>query len=131
MFIVRVQSGVTRQEIRTFTFESEQDMDKAVAVLKKTTCKGFSAIVSAVDALKGRIMDQWDHSSRFTSSLSHMVQYGAYRDTISEVFGHEDECSQAADETNKAATCWASRTATLSHVAGDLFKVTFVSPFTD
>lgn len=64
MFIVRVQSGVTKQEVRTFTFENEQDMDKAVAVLKKTTCKGFSAIVSAVDALKGRMEANAEYGHR-------------------------------------------------------------------
>ena len=131
MFIVRVASGVKEPEIRTFTFDSEKDMAKAVAALKKTTCKGFSAVVSSVDALKGRILDKWDRSSKYICSLSHTVQFGAYKDSITEVYGHQDECSEAATKTNEAITCWASRKAILAQVAGDLFKVTYIDPFTD
>ena len=131
MFIVRVLSGVKESEIRTFSFENEKDMNKAVSELKGTTCKGFSAVVSSVDALRGKIMDKWDRSSKYICSLSHTVQFGAYKDCITEVFGLKDECTEAATRTNEAITCWASRKATLAHVAGDLFKVTYIDPFTD
>ena len=132
MFIVRVSSkNKQEQEIRTFTFDTERDMEKAVSALKKTTCKGFSADVDSADAHKGKIRDMWDRSTKYISSLSRTVQFGAYKDSITEVFGLKEECSEAATKTNEAICCWASRKAVLAHVAGDLYKVTYIDPYTD
>ena len=75
MFIVRVSSkNKQEQEIRTFTFDTEKDMEKAVSELKRTTCKGFSADVDSADARKGKIRDMWDRSTKYISSLSRTVR---------------------------------------------------------
>ena len=132
MFIVRVSTQEEQgNEIRTFTFENETDMDKAVSELKETTCQGFSADVTSPEAHRGKIKDKWDGSTRYQSSLSRVVQNGAYQDYIFEVYGHMAECSEAATKTNAAIVNWASRKAILTHVAGDLFKTTYIVPYTD
>ena len=132
MFIVRVQTGdPDAREVRTFTVESEKDMDIAADALKRTSCVGFSATVESAVDTRGRIKDKWDHSNRYFSRLDRTVQYGAYQDRISETYGLKEECAAAAEATNAEATCWASTKAIFKHVVGDLYKVTYISPFTD
>ena len=132
MFIVRVQTiEENRPVIRTFTFEAEKDMDYAVHMLKETSCNGFSATVKNAADTRGHIRDKWNHGTRGGCSLYRTVSFGAYKDHVYEVYGLKEECASAADKTNARVTCWADTTAVLKHVAGDLYKVTYISPFTD
>ena len=133
MYIVRVQTEENKEQptVRTFTFETEKDMDRAVFLLKQTPSRGFSATVKNADDTRGQIKDRWNRSNRYNSSLTSTVQYGAYKDSISETYGLKDECAAEVERTNAKATCWASKKAILKHVVGNLYKVTYISPFTD
>ena len=132
MYIIRVATGRGEQiKIRTFTFEDKVDLERGVSCLKKTTCKGFSANVREPGAKRGQLLERWDGSNRCNCDLFHSVKSGAYEDRVYEVFGPKDECIEAAQRTNAEANCWASRRADLSHVAGDLYCVTYTEPYAD
>lgn len=132
MFIIRVATGKGEQsQVRTFTFEDKTELKRAVSCLKQTTCKGFSANVCEPGAKKGQLLERWDRSNGFNCDLYHNVQWGPYQDRIFEVYGLKDECVEAAKKTNAEGNCWASRRADLSHVAGDLYRVTYTEPYTD
>lgn len=133
MLIIRTQTKENNQvpAIRTFTFDSEKDMKDAMAALITTRCKGFAAVVNKQSDKRGKILASWDRSTRFFSDMQRTVQSGAYRDEIWEVFGLKDECQAAAEKTNARATTWASVTAKVQHVAGDLFKTVYRDPYKD
>lgn len=132
MFIIRVATNNGKEDkIRTFTFEDQAELNRAVACLRQTTCKGFSADVDEPGAQKGHLLERWDRSDKFNCNLYHDIQWGPYKDRIFETYGFKDECDAAAKQTNDNATCWASRRANVSHVAGDLYSVRYVDPFTD
>lgn len=133
MFIIRTQTtGSNNQtEIRTFTFDSEDEMNMATKLLRQTPSKGFAATVQDEHSMRGKIFASWDKRTRSGGSLNRTVQSGAYKDSIYETFGLKDECYRAARETNEKATCWASTTANVQHVAGSLYKTIYREPFTD
>ncbi len=132
MYIIRVATEDGKEnKIRTFTFEDKTEMDRAARALRWTTCKGFAADVCSPDAKQGVILDRWDYSTRYSCSLYHTIRNCAYQDRVYEIYGLKDECTTAAQKTNEKVNSWASRRASLTHIAGDLYATVYTEPYTD
>ena len=109
--------------------------NKAAYYIKKTTAAGFIAETKSADSTSGKILDQWDnrwkYGDKVSRRLSYHVRSGAYQDTEWAVLGTEKECLRMAEETNAKATCWASVSARIEHIAGPLWQTVFCDPYKD
>ena len=136
VYIVRVQTGSNAKNvIHTFHFDSEADMNYAANLLGRTPSRGFSAETSGSDETRGIVRKSWDRRQRLFDDrigrLELTVQSGAYRDSVWELYGYKDECEAEAEETNGKAMSYFSTSAFTRHVAGDLYKVVFTTPYND
>lgn len=131
MYILRTK---TNDGIRTFEFETMQDMRDAAYYVKQTSADGFMAVLGS-DPMHGKVIEQWAHHSswggQIHSNLSYSEKQRAYADGKSMTLGAEEECRRMAKETNDKVTCWADMYARVEHLVGSLWQTVFVCPFTD
>jgi len=125
MLIIRTKT--VDGKVREFSFGGKHDLEIGVNAIKCTGTMGFSAFVKEHGDCKGRILAQWDGVGR----LSYTIKYRAYSDHIWAKLGTKTECEAMAKETNDKATCWASTTAYVRHVAGTMYETVFTNPYTD
>ena len=134
MFIVRVQTGRNEPKVQTFSFETERDMNRAAAVFMRMKNRGFGAKVDNADDVRGKILTSWDRKDldgHYWNSLERVVDGGRYRDSVWEWYGSEIDCAKRVADCDKDDVSYFSTHARMENVAGNLFKVTYTTPYND
>ena len=128
-FVQPVIPGTTEKQAKSAELEAAKE---AVSWIMKTTAAGFMAEVESEDSTSGKILQKWDHCTRYGKrDLWYQIKYGAYKDDVSAIFGTEEQCLQMAEEINKKASSWWDTNAHVEHVVGSLWQTVIVHPYTD
>lgn len=128
MYILRMKD---KNGIQTLPFGTEKGAFDGAAWVMKTTAAGFIAEAEDVNSTHGKILKQWDHSTKWGSSLHYTVQSGAYKDTITATIGTEMDCLALSEQCNEKCEGWWCRHAHVEHLVGPLWRVVFTDPYLD
>ena len=128
-FVQVVIPGTTTEQAKAAELEAAK---QAASWIMRTTAAGFMAEVDSEDSTSGKILEKWDHRTRYGKrDLWYQIKYGPYKDDTSAVFGTEEQCLQMAEEINKKSSSWWDTNAYAEHVVGSLWQCVIVHPFTD
>lgn len=125
MLIIRTKT--VDDKVHEFAFGTKRELETAVYAVKCTNTKGFSAFVKDFGERKGEILSQWEG----VGTMSYNIKNRAYADRVWAKLGTKSECEEMAKAVNDKATCWASVTAIVRHIAGTMYETVFTDPYTD
>lgn len=134
MFIARMKTMSTKDKssvIKTFSFETEKDLDEALYHLKRCGTPVFAAESESKESTSGRMIGKWNMEKKPAYWPGYTTEYGRYKDHCWVNFGTEEECREWADKTNSESVCYFSTSASMSHVVGDLWRVDYCTPYND
>lgn len=133
MFIARMKT-ITKDKtvaIKTFSFETEKDLDEALYHLKRCGTPLFAAEVHSKESSSGRLIGKWNERKDPVYWAGYTTERGPYKDHRWVHFGTEEECAAWAKETNDKGVSRFCTFATKSHVVGDLWRIDYCTPYND
>lgn len=125
MLIIRTKT--VDGKIHEFSFGGKRDLEIGVNAIKCTGTMGFSASIKEPGDSRGTILAKWNGVGR----MDYTIKDRPYADRVWAEIGTKAECEAAAEETNAKATCWASTTACVRHIAGTMYETVYTDPYTD
>lgn len=135
MFIARIKclspEDKTSIIVKTFGFETRKDLDEALKHLQKCGCPLFAAETESRESTSGHLIGKWNAEKKATYWQGYTTECGRYKDSCWVHFGTNDECQKWADITNERAVSYFCTSASVSHVAGDLWRVDYRTPYND